>query len=235
MSRMKVDDAILKELFQGYSAARRSLDRKKCPSTSEITSSFEPSAPIRKKKRIVDHVSGCPFCREEFLLLFEIQRSSPSLSGIKDATAAYGPETGSSIRSEPSHPRFWQYACSLLGLSLLISSLFFIVNRKDLSEVERTARTELILLSPKTGQSVSLPLIFRWRGRAAIDYYVLELFDEALLPIWISGEIRDIQVQLPPPIVSMLRPGRPYYWMVTSYSKGSETTESRLAHFRILN
>jgi hypothetical protein len=232
---MKVDDAILKELFQGYGTTRRSLDRKECPSPSEMVRSFESSSPIRKKKRIVDHVSECPFCREEFLLLFEIQRSSPSLSNIRDTKAHYGPQTGTPIRSEPNHLRFWQYACSLLGLGLVISSLFLIVKQKDLSEVERTARTELILLSPKTGESVSRPLIFRWRGRSAIDYYVLELFDEALLPIWTSDKIRDIQVQLPTPIISMLRPGRSYYWMVTSYSKGSETNESRLAHFRILN
>lgn len=232
---MKVDDALLKELFRGYGATRRPLDRKKCPSSSEMVRSFESSSPIRKKKRIIDHISECSFCREEFLLLFEIQRSSPLLSSIKDATAHYGPQIGSPIRSEPNHLRFWQYACSLLGLGLVISSLFLIVNQKDLSEVERTARTELILLSPKTDESVSRPLIFRWRGRTAIDYYVLELFDEALLPIWTSDKIRDIRVQLPPPIVSMLRPGRSYYWMVTSYSKGSETDESRLSHFRILN
>jgi hypothetical protein len=232
---MKVDDAILKALYQGYSASRKPDNRKGCPSSLEIINSFEPSTSIRKKKRIIDHVSECSFCREEFILLFEVQKSSPALPGIKDATARHRSRADTSVLSGPSSARFWQYACCLLGLGLMLSSLFLIISKKYLSEAERAEQTELRLLSPKTGQSVSLPVVFRWQARAEVDHYGLELFDEALLPIWASGEIRGVQMRLPPHVLAILIPGKSYYWMVTSYSKNSETHESRLSLFKILN
>ena len=215
---MRIDDDQLKEIFRGYAASRKPLTRRGCPSPEVLASSFEPSASVRKKKKIVDHISGCSSCREEFMMLFEIQKCEPSRL-----------ETLSRGRSS-RHP-LWQYACVLLGLGLVMTSFFVSVHQKELSSVERSAERGITLLDPKSDQSPSGSIVFRWRGRSASDYYILELFNDALLPIWTSGKIRELQTPIPPEVYTTLRPGRSYFWMVTAFSQGAKTEESRLGRF----
>lgn len=217
---MRIDDDQLKELFRGYAASRRPSTRSGCPSPEAIASSFEPSASVRKKKRIIDHISGCSFCHEEFMMLFEIQKSEPD-------------ELGALSQGRSGRPPLWQFACVLLGLGLVMTSFFVSVHQKDLSTIERSAEAGLTLLDPKADQSVSGPLVFRWRGRSASDYYILELFDDALLPIWTSDRVPEFQTALPPEIRATLRPGRSYFWMVTAYLQGAKTEESQLGRFII--
>ena len=215
---MRIDDDQLKELFRGYAASRKPLTRKGCPSPEVLASSFEPSASVRKKKNIVDHISGCSSCREEFLMLFEIQWREPAR-----------PEALSQRRS--SRPPVWQYACVLLGLGLVMTSFFVSVHQKELSSIERSAERGITLLDPKADQSLSGSIVFRWRGRSASDCYILELFNEALLPIWTSGKIQELQIPIPPEVYTILEPGSSYFWMVTAFSQGAKTEESRLGRF----
>ena len=217
---MKIDDDQLKEYFRGYTASKRPLTRKGCPSPETVASSFEPSASVHKKKRIIDHISGCSLCHEEFIMLLEIQKREP------DKVRA--------IRQERSdRTSLWQYACVLLGLGLVMMSFFVSVHQKEISIVERSAKTGLTLLDPKVDQSLSGPLVFRWQGRSVSDYYILELFDDALLPIWTSDRVREHHIPIPPEVYATLQPGRSYFWMVTAFLQGTKTEESRLRRFII--
>ena len=215
---MRIDDDRLKELFRGYAASRTPLTRKGCPSPEVLASSFETSASVRKKKKIVDHISGCSSCREEFMMLFEIQKREPArLEALSQGRA--------------SRPPLWQYASVLLGLGLVMTSFFVSVHQKELSSVERSTERGITLLDPKADQSLSGSIVFRWRGRSASDYYILELFNDALLPIWTSGKIQELQIPIPPEVYTTLRPGSSYFWMVMAFSQGAKTEESQLRRF----
>jgi hypothetical protein len=217
---MRIDDDQLKEHLRAYTASKRPLSRKKCPSPETIASSFEPSASIRKKKRVVDHIAGCSFCHEEFMMLLEIQENEPA-------------KLGALSQRRPGRPPLWQYACVLLGLGLVMTSFFVSFRQKELSIIERSAETGLTLLDPKVDQSLSRPFVFRWQGRYVSDYYILELFDDALLPIWTSDKIQELQIPIPPEVYVTLRPGRSYFWMVTALLQGAKTEESHLRRFII--
>ncbi len=217
---MRIDDDQLKELFQGLATSRKPLTRNGCPSPEDLASSFEPSASVRKKKRIVDHISGCSFCREEFVMLFEIQKQDPVRLGALN-------------QGRSGHLPLWQFACILLGFGLVMTSFFVSIHQKELSTIERSAATGITLFSPKADQSLSGPPVFRWQGRSTSDHYILELFDEALLPIWTSGKIRDSKIPIPPEIYATLQPGKPYFWMVTAFSHRSKIEESELGRFVI--
>jgi hypothetical protein len=232
---MRIDVDKLRELFQGYAASRKPLNRKGCPSQSAIAGSFEPSASVRKKKRIVDHISACSFCREEFMMMLESQEHDAGSIKIKCPTVSYKPRRGAArVARSLGHSPLWQYASVLFGLVLVISSLFILVRQSDLSPVRRIGGSGIVLLYPKPGQSLSGPIVFRWQERLGSEFYVLELFDDALLPIWASDKIRDTQILLPPDISSNLNPGKPYFWMVTALSHNSKMAESTLARFQIL-
>ena len=130
-------------------------------------------------------------------------------------------------------PLLWQYACVLIGLGLAFTSFFVLVQRKELSEVHRTSGTNILTLSPEIDRTLSGPIAFRWLEYPDAEYYVLELFDEALLPVWVSERIRGAQINIPPDVRSRLEFGQPYFWMVTAYAQETMLGESRLARFII--
>ena len=228
---MRIRHEDLKDLFQGYAASRKPRSRKRCPSPLAIARSFEPSASVRMKKTIVDHISQCSCCHEEFMILFEFHNLDTDSSIFEYPTVRDGPKRGNASDSRLAHPPFWQYACVLLGLTLAISSLFLLVHQKRISGIQRTGEGGIVLLRPKVNQSISGPIVFRWQRSVESEYFVLELFDESLLPIWKSGQIRDLQMLIPQDVYLALHPGKSYFWMVTAFSRDSRAEESAMRRF----
>ncbi len=230
---MRIDRDSLRDLFQGYVDSKRPPCRRNCPAFMAIASSFEPSASIRDKKRIVDHISACSYCSEEFILLVELRKAEaePLAKGGETLPCAIHPDItkGKGHR----HPLLWQYACVLIGLGLAFTSFFVLVQRKELSDVHRTSGAGILTLAPEIDQTVSGPIVFRWLADPDAEYYVLELFDDALLPVWASERIRGTQMKLPPDARSKLEFGQPYLWMITAYVQETAIKESRLARFII--
>jgi len=198
-----------------------------------IASSFEPSASIRDKKRIVDHISACSYCKEEFMLLVELRKAEADPLSEKGKTLPCPIPHEITKGKGHRHPLLWQYACVLIGLGLAFTSFFVLVQRKELSDVRRTSGAGILTIAPEIDQTVSGLIVFRWLADADAEYYVLELFDEALLPVWASERIRGTQMKLPPDARSRLEFGQPYFWMITAYAQETAIEESRLARFII--
>jgi hypothetical protein len=229
---MKIELDRLRALFRGYTASKRPPDRRGCPSPRAIAGSFEPSLSRRARKNIADHISECPFCREEFMIFLEARRSEAGAPVPEDRAISDQPRPLPRKRAGGSGLAVvWQYACVLIGLGLAISSFFMVIQQKHSSEVQRSRESEILLLFPRASQVITAPPIFRWRGSPTVDYYVLELFDEAMLPIWTSERIRGSQAPLPLDVFSGLHPGKSYYWMVTGFSLALRTEESGLSQF----
>lgn len=159
------------------------------------------------------------------MMFFEHQRTT---SSDPTADSASQPED---IGKELGYPALWQGALALLGLSLIVYSFLVIGHQAEVSGTRQLASAEISLLSPKQGLALSSPAIFRWQAKPGSEYYVVELFDENLLPVWTSDKIQDLQARLPSEIALRLRPGQAYFWMVTSYLRGSKCAESGLLRF----
>jgi hypothetical protein len=228
---MKPENDDLKTIYRAYAASRTSLDRKRCPSVQAIADSFDPRASRRKKKRIIDHLSECSYCREEFELYFRLQ-SIPGDAG----QAPVNPEAADDFSPTARLAAFpiWRYAALVLGFGLIISILMIFFRGWELSEVQRTEGPSVVLVSPVAAQAALKELAFRWKEFPSAQYYILELFDEALLPVWVSLPLQDRRLTLPDDIGRKIRPGRSYFWMVTAYSGQAKIGESSLASFRIL-
>ena len=230
---MNIDLDKLKRLFQGYTAAKKPRGRKGCPSAPELTESFEPSCSARRKKKVIDHIMSCPPCREEFMMLLERQRRE---SGSCEEA---GQDTEPDATTERAGHRgvrrslLWQYAGAVLGLGLIVVSLIFVKDQWDRSQALRGSQPQIILAAPRMGQAVSGPFTFRWKGQAHSDYYILELFDEALWPVWASDRITGSRLEIPTDILSRLSAKKTYYWMVTGFSGPAKTEESPLGRFRV--
>lgn len=221
---MRSEHSDLKELFQGYVASKKPASRQGCPSPEDIARSFEPAAPTSMKKAIVDHLSECSYCREEFAIALELRKSEPPPLALQPAGLGPG---------KMGRTALWQLACLVLGVSLAVSSLVLLVHQREIAEIRRTGEAGLWLSFPRPGQTLSRPIVFRWQPMPDSDHYVLELFDESLLPVWTSDKIVDVQIPLPPDISFSLKPGKAYFWMVTAYSGEAMLAESDLARFVI--
>jgi hypothetical protein len=231
---MKSENDRLKELFLAYAASRDAHGHKDCPSSTQMVNAFNPKASQRKKKRIVDHIVRCPDCRDEFGLLLKLQEviDEADRAGDKGRVTRRSPHRLALTRA--GHSPLWKYAYLFLGLVLIASVLNFFFREKDSSQINRTSATDVLLVYPTSSYRIPGKLNFRWREFPSSKHYVLELFDETLLPIWMSPPIDDTQAELPSEIRSKIKAGLNYYWMITAYSGAGKTGESKLVRFTVL-
>jgi len=149
-------------------------------------------------------------------------------------------------RERKSHPNkifsklieispFFRFSCIFVGLVLIATSALLIIQNDDFSRISRSGGAGINLLYPVTTHPKTEKLIFQWKRQPESGYYILELFDEALLPLWTSQKADALQAQLPDDVYSSLQIGKYYFWMVTGFSKDMKIDESPLTRFILIN
>jgi hypothetical protein len=232
---MKIECDDLKKLYLGYIDSKVPGNRNNCPSPMALFNSFKSSTFLRNKKKIVDHISDCSFCREEFDLLLELQRyHAYSITLISESSSTASP-TYKREAANIGRPIIWKYAYFLFGLALSITAYYQFVQKNNLTEAMRTSEPGIVLIAPAHVHTFPKPLIFRWQEQSGSQYYILELFDNSLLPVWTSQKILDVQIQLPAEVASRLRSGNYYFWMITTFFGTQKISESELIRFLVLN
>jgi hypothetical protein len=232
---MKIANDDLKKLYQRYVTSKIPDNRNKCPSPMALSISFESLTSIRNKKEIIDHITECSFCREEFEILLDLQKCQASFS-----TSISGNSSTDSTKyilgaANSAKRIIWRYAYFLIGLVLILTAYYLIIQRNSFSEAMRTSEQRILLFAPAQVHTFPKPLIFRWEAQPSSQYYILELFDNSLLPIWTSQKLVDIQTQLPVEVLSSLQSGNYYFWMITAFSSTQKISESELLRFLVLN
>jgi hypothetical protein len=230
---MNLNDEDLRRLYRSYIALKDPDNRLGCPSLEKLVLFFESSSRIRKKMKIIDHVTNCSSCAREFEFLLELQRYEKKM--IQEVRESQSAESLPPFlfRSSQRMRLLWRFSSVLIGIALVIVSLATIVQKLGREDQTRAARSFVRLIQPKSNQRVTLPLIFKWQGIAGAESYVLELYDESLLPIWKSTAIPATSFILPRAIASQLQLNRPYYWLVTVYGHNEKLAESNLSLFAI--
>lgn len=232
---MKIEIDDLKKRYQRYVTSKIPDNRNKCPSPRALSTSFDSPTSIRNKKEIIDHITECSFCREEFEILLDLQKCKAFFSAFNsensstDFTKHKGGEATSLKRI------IWRYVYFLFGFVLIITAYYLTIQRNSISEAMRTSEQRILLFDPTRAHTFPSPLIFRWEAQPTSQYYILELFDNSLLPIWTSQKLFDIQIQLPVEVWSRLQSGNYYFWMITAFSSTQKISESELLRFLVLN
>ncbi len=219
---MTIDKSDLKDVYRSYLGAHQQNKRHNCPSSKDIAASFESSAPIRLKKKIVDHLSECALCYEEFLLLLkhqEVHWEDPQLSRQRNV-----------LRKGPWYGPSWQGIAVIVSLTFILTT-FFLIKHTDNPPTRQVEMTGVSLITPEKDSILSMPFLFKWQSKGDNDYFILNLYEETLKPIWTSMDIKKNFVSLPTEVVTKLVPGRFYYWMITSYFRGEVSGESKLGRF----
>ncbi|UCC40681.1 MAG: hypothetical protein JSV96_04340, partial [Candidatus Aminicenantes bacterium] len=100
-------------------------------------------------------------------------------------------------------------------------------------EYRGTNSKQIHLIEPINKKCSKSSLIFKWNFVKNSEYYVLELFDDTLYPVWKSQKIFKAQATLPLEISNRLKKDKAYFWMVIAFLNHGKKIESRLEKFTL--
>ena len=220
---MKIDTAGLKLLFRTQVKEKPPGLREDCPRPEKIVGLLRSEASRKKAAKIIDHISRCPDCAGELEFLLDVFRHEETfIQETKEWLA------GQKIPGWRSFsPRFsWRTASVLAASALIVLAVLATVFLRVPEKYRAGSLGKIVLLQP-VGEKVSRSsLVFRWQGIPRSEYYILELFDEDLKPIWKSEKIAQNRFAPPSGLLASLSIRKTYFWMVTAFSGGEKTVSS---------
>lgn len=228
---MRININKLKILYLTYVVSRTANNRDSCPSPYSMLKTIMAAHSLRKKKRLIEHISECSSCLEDFSLLLKIanldtQHFSKIIKQVQEHSSTIRPSFSLLLLSN-----FMKYAIIMTSLILLIIS-FTLVLEKEAALTSLRSKTERIqLIDPGHIHKIARPLIFNWTKHPKAKYYVLELFNDEMLPIWTSPNIKEISYYLSDEILKKLEIDKRYFWIIKAFSSTEELAKSNLASF----
>lgn len=247
---MKINNKDLKNLYKAYLMENSSLFRKNCPSTKNIINLFRSKLSEKQISKLIDHITNCYHCSQEFEFILQTLRQEKRLRNeIKDMLLSKKEDASIKQRTKKKnadllkklisfYPRLsWKSVPLLLGviLAILLSSVLIVFHDQEKEGLRSTEYIQLKLIEPVKGKHQKSLLVFRWEETKSVDYFILELFDESLRPIWKSKKIFNNHIVLPKQFIDALSGNKMYFWMVTAYFSDRKKVESRIENFILIN
>jgi len=229
---MKISHKDLKELYMEYLEDIPSFSRVECPSPQDITACLRGEQSKSKRNRIIDHIFQCADCHNEFELILEIIRKEKRF--IHDLSTIVQEKTqrkkNKLFQLHPFRPA-WIY-----GFLFIMGVVFISIFVHNISEERKYRGAEshsVTLITPYKKVILKKQLEFEWKHVQNSDYFILEIFDDTLHPIWKSDKISVNHTVLSKEITDIILKQKLYYWMVTAFLSDGKTIESRLQEFVI--
>jgi hypothetical protein len=236
---MKINEADLKALYKSSIQRRMPQSRSDCPSIETISRLFLETASESEKAKVVDHITTCSLCHEEFELFFNISRDESRLfEELKKHLRPKKrfPDQIYDLFSKSRSRFLWKYVSIPLLTALFLVVIYFAARFYIISsESEERGRPPgpIHLISPGHDLAPDAPLVFKWDDFKPADYVIIEIFDETLLLVWKSQRIRDNFYELPLNAREKIQKAKRYFWMVTAVMRDGSKTESSLQEFVI--
>ena len=239
---MKIDTDGLKAAFRDYVRGQAPASIKDCPSPEKMVRLLRSGASDKEATAILDHITRCRSCFSEFEWVRDILRLEKNLVQELESSLAKRADESSPGRVpvrkiRPRRPDWrafiprmsWAAALLLAGL-IIVSAVVLKTGLFHTSEEYRSPSSAGVkLVEPTRVKVVRSGLVFRWEKVRNCQHYILELFDQALAPIWTSGPIPEESAPLPGELADSLHIDEPYFWMVTAVLADGERISSPLA------
>lgn len=234
---MKVNRSDLKELYVDYIREKTPQSRKNCPSADVILKCMRFKISKRKKTKIMDHISSCSYCAQEFKFALEVLREESKLSKeIEQALELKLQKLGEKRKYRKIFlPKLsWTYATVFAVLILTISvSLVMLLKNHETAEYLRGISNQFNLIEPIDKTYLLSELSFKWEKYPDSDHYIIEIFDDELCFVWRSSKIFRNITKPTRELVKLLKQNRKYFWMVTAFLTDGNKMESRIEEFKI--
>jgi len=231
---MKINKKDLQRIYQAYIAGKDQRSRESCPSPDSFQKSFDPTSTQDEKDAIVDHLSQCPSCAQEFDFLRQLSNEEWELAGKLDEIQR-SQYRGRFLLREALFTVFPRFEKRFAIISLLvigiIAGAFMIRHELGRNDGRGKMPHALRLIQPLGQVPAASPLIFKWEPLPGPATYVIELYDEALNQIWEGPKIMLRASALPESTMARLARNKTYYWAVTAYDQNGNKRESGLRSF----
>ena len=233
-STMKIDNKALKKLYESFLEEISSPTRSNCPSPEVLLESLRLHLSKRKNRKIIKHLFSCAYCSREFEFMIEAIRKEKEIEqDLRQLFLQIPDEKKPKKRNKPvtfsSIPKKLLYSTTVV-LFIVLISIFVLKIPKD-PQFRRTRASPLHIVFPNETKLQRPQLYFEWELVPKSGYYIIEVFDEALLPIWMSNKITISPFYPTEDLLSKLDYFQTYFWMVTAYSKNKKISASRLVDF----
>jgi len=243
---MRIDSDDLKALYQAHVRSKTPSSLKDCPSPKKMMRLLRSKSSAKEATQIVDHISRCSSCFCEFEFLVDVLRKEKEfireveqLARSREARPGRNPDCrtifGLRMGWRPLISRLsWRTAFFLAGLVLAGFLVSKLVLFRAPEKYRTGSSTGFELVQPVEKRIPRSSLVFKWEEVEDSEYYILELFDQALTPIWKSGKINENSALPPEGLARTLETNRSYFWMVTACKTTGEKITSRLEEFSLI-
>jgi hypothetical protein len=245
---MKIKYEDLKLLYRDHIRSQHPVSRLQCPSLEKIYSSLKGKNSQRYRIKLINHISHCRFCLDDFdilrsfllhekYMLAEIDQIIPIAKNqdyhLREIIGKYRHGKKQILINYLRKTAFY---FPMLAIAFLIISLFTnrqLIKRVLFSDQNRSPlKSELVLLHPECNKEYAIfDLVFKWNSIPRSDYYIIDIFDETLLPIWKSPPIFEPFLKFPAKNLQIIKPNKKYFWMVTAYRSDKTQIESNINCF----
>ena len=225
----------IKAAYRGYLRGRIPESRSACPDPEKLQRFFLAGSSRTSKKKILGHIARCGPCADEFEMFLSIDREAGQFArSLERFYSARCPAESRRLRR--GFLPAWEAALIGTGLVFLVLSVLSAIPGlfrppADGSQVRAPLIPSVRLLRPIGPVPASRDILFQWRIDVPAEYFILELFDEALTLLWKSPPIKSRGFILPAEAAGLIRPGKKFFWQVRVYGRSSPPFESGLKEF----
>jgi hypothetical protein len=228
---MRLNTNDIRQIFISNIRDNIPTSRRKCPSPNEMLRFFRSKKLDKKKTRIIDHVTKCNDCAHEFEFVLKALRFENDMNNVAEKLIA-------SKVSERQLPRIsWRFGL-VTGMILIVCTMttVLIISRTRINSKYRAlSQSQIALFLPKSTSIKKPKLSFEWENIEDSEYYIFELYDEALYQIWKSGRLFGNNFTLPENIASGLKADKSYFWMISAFFPNGTNLESRLKEIFLID
>lgn len=227
--RLNIND--LRQIFMSNIEENIPITRKRCPSPNELLHLLRSKKSKEKKTRIIDHIAKCNNCAHEFEFILKALRLEKEMKTVAEKVI----EARSINRVLPRIS--WRFG-PVVGLILIICTLtsVLIISRTRInSKFRSVAHPQITLQLPRTTSVKKIDLTFEWKNIEDSEYYIFELYDEALYQVWRSDRIYINSYTMPENIASSLEADKSYFWMISAIFQNGTNLESRLKEIFLID
>ncbi|MCJ7680184.1 MAG: hypothetical protein MUP70_05625 [Candidatus Aminicenantes bacterium] len=226
---MNIGNKDIRRLYQTYLDKNRPADRKRCPQREDIFRLFTKRIPFFRRKKILNHILDCPFCKKDLKTMAGLFRFSNDI--VTSAEALLQKPQKNTVR------RLRFLSVSPLARFVVISSILILFS--SIATVIFLKSGKMVLRSVKMGDSLILQtykvkytgekaLLFSWQKADEADHYIFELYKDDLSLLWRSGPIETNSLILPGPVSGKMDRKQKHYWTITAHFKNGSFIESDL-------
>ncbi len=229
---MKIDNEALKKNYDSFLEEISPPARSNCPSPEILLKSLRGSK--RKNRKIIKHLFSCAFCSREFEFMIETIRKEKEIKRELDQLLLLIPDKKKLIKKYRTvtistiPKKLLYFTTGMLIIALV--SIFLLKIPKD-PQFRKTRASPIHIVFPNEAKLQRTQLYFEWGIFPESDYYIIEVFDETLLQIWMSEKLTNSPYHPTEDLLDKLESNQTYFWMVTAFSKNRKISESRLIDF----